>query len=131
MGTRFVVKQTRTRGEHLQSKQIDLIIYDDASPILFQEGDVVILTPDSVRAIIEIKANLENKNVEDVLRAANGNGEFIFSGKKGKSKKMFNGVFSYERLDGSRNMERILGASMNQISHFQIIVTMKNLRLII
>ena len=45
----FVIKQTHERGEHEASHQIDLIIYDDTSPILFKEGDLIILTPDAVR----------------------------------------------------------------------------------
>lgn len=48
IGTGFVIKQTEIRGEHLSSRQIDLIIYDNASPLLFKEGDFVILTPDAV-----------------------------------------------------------------------------------
>ena len=47
IGTGFVIKQTNNRGEHLSSRQIDLLIYDDASPVLFNEGDFVILTPDA------------------------------------------------------------------------------------
>ena len=68
IGTGFVVKQTNQRGEHLSSKQIDLLIYDDSSPVLFKEGDFVILTPDSVRGIIEVKANLKNQGITEVVR---------------------------------------------------------------
>ena len=96
MGTGFVVKQTKNRGEHLSSWQLDLIIYDNESPILFKEGDFVILTPDSVRAIIEVKANLLNQNVADIVRRANENGEFIWSGKEDKKFAFFNGIFSFE-----------------------------------
>ncbi len=96
IGTGFVIKQTANRGEHLSSPQLDLIIYDDASPVLFKEGDFVILTPDAVRGIIEVKANLQNQGLTNVLRKANENGKFIFSGKDDKKQKFFNGVFSYE-----------------------------------
>lgn len=96
IGTGFVIKQTDIRGEHLSSRQIDLIIYDDASPILFKEGDFIILTPDAVRGIIEVKANLQNQGIAEVLRQANENGQFIFSGKTDKRHQFFNGVFSYE-----------------------------------
>ncbi|SHM75765.1 DUF6602 domain-containing protein [Chitinophaga sp. CF418] len=103
----FVIKQTENRGEHLSSRQIDLIIYDDASPVLFKEGDFVILTPDAVRGIIEIKANLQNQGVRDILLQANENGQFIFSGKEDKSQKFFNGIFSYEGFD-SLNVDRFV-----------------------
>lgn len=98
IGSGFVVKPTTLRGEHLSSRQIDLIIYDDASPVLFKEGDFVILTPDAVRGIIEVKNNLENQNLTAVVRQANENGKFIFSGKTDQERrlKFFNGIFSYE-----------------------------------
>jgi hypothetical protein len=81
------------------------MIYDDSSPILFKEGDFIILTPDSVRAIIEVKANLENQNVVDVVRRANENGQFIFSDKQDKKQPFFNGIFSYEGFDKTLNFD--------------------------
>lgn len=104
IGTGFVVKQTNNRGEHLTSRQIDLIIYDDASPILFKEGDFVIMTPDSVRAIIEVKANIQNQGITEIIRQANENGQFIISGKDNKSQQFFNGVFGYEGFENNFNL---------------------------
>lgn len=106
IGTGFVIKQTNVRGEHLSSRQIDLLIYDDASPVLFKEGDFVILTPDAVKGIIEIKANLQNQQLSEIIRQANENGEFIFSGKKDKKHYFFNGIFSYEGYNNSFDMVR-------------------------
>lgn len=71
--------------KHLTSRQIDLIIYDDASPILFNEGDLVILTADAVREIIEVKNDLENQILSNVISRANENGKFILSGKRNKN----------------------------------------------
>lgn len=96
IGTGFVIIQTDSRDSHKSSNQIDLIIYDNEFPVIFKEGDFVILTPDAVKGIIEVKANLRNQGLEKVLTKANENGKFIFSGKKDKSKPIFNGVFSYE-----------------------------------
>lgn len=96
IGTGFVIKQTANRGEHLSSRQIDLLIYDDSSPVLFKEGDFVILTADAVRAIIEVKANLQNQNLNTVVRQANENGQFIYEGRSDKKLNFFNGVFAYE-----------------------------------
>jgi hypothetical protein len=103
IGTGFVVKQTENRGDHMSSRQIDLIIYDDASAVLFKEGDFVIVTPDSVRAIIEVKANLYNQRLTDVVHRANENGQFIFSGKQNKSEQFFNGIFGYEGYEHGLN----------------------------
>lgn len=103
IATGFVIKQTGVRGQHIDSNQIDLIIYDDASPVIFKEGDFVILTPDAVRGIIEVKANLYNQGIADVISQANVNGQFIFSGKEDKEQEFFNGVFSFEGYENNFN----------------------------
>lgn len=105
IGTGFVIKQTAVRGEHLSSRQLDLVIYDDASPLLFKEGDFVILTPDAVRGIIEVKANLQNQGLTEVLEQANENGKFIFKAKDDKKQKFFNGVFSYEGYSNNFDLD--------------------------
>jgi hypothetical protein len=105
IGTGFVIKQTDNRGEHLSSRQIDLLIYDDASPVLFKEGDFVIMTPDSVRAIIEVKANIQNQGLTQIIRQANENGQFIFTGKQDKKQLFFNGVFGYEGYENQFSLE--------------------------
>lgn len=110
IGTGFVIKQTNNRGEHLSSKQIDLLIYDDASPVLFKEGDFVILTPDAVKGIIEIKANLQNQSLSDVLRQANENGRFVFSGKRINKQKFFNGVFSFEGYENNFDQNALVNS---------------------
>jgi len=91
----FVIRPMQNYGEHEASRQIDLIIYDNESPIIFKEGDFVITTPDSVRAIIEVKANLQNQTPRNVIREANDKGRFIFEGKTNKEEPFFNGIFSY------------------------------------
>jgi len=115
IATGFVVRQTSNKSEHEPSKQINLIIYDDNYPTLFKEGDFAIVTPDSVKAIIEVKANLENQSSKNVIEKANESGKFIYEGKKtideylqdndsvqgsGNEIKLrrafFNGVFSFE-----------------------------------
>ncbi len=96
IGSGFVVRQTRERGNHEPSKQIDLIIYDTSYPILFKDNDFVILTADSVLGIIEVKANAKNQNLREIVKKANENGKFIFDAKGDKRKPLFNGIFSYE-----------------------------------
>jgi hypothetical protein len=101
IATGFVVKQTEERGDHLSSRQIDLIIYDSASPVLFKEGDFVILTPDAVRGIIEVKSNLQNASLQQTVAGANENGEFIYSGKDEDDQGFFNGIFSFEGFENT------------------------------
>lgn len=94
----FVVRKTDNRAEHESSNQIDLIIYDRSYPVLFKEGDFAIVTPDSVSAIIEVKANIANAVTSDVIERANENGLFIYEGRQGiaQEKQIFNGIFSYD-----------------------------------
>ena len=49
VGTGFVKNGEET------TKQIDLIVYDNSIPTLFSEGDFVIVLPESVYGIIEVK----------------------------------------------------------------------------
>lgn len=96
IGSGFIVRQTNQQGNHEPSKQIDLIIYDTSFPVLFKDNDFVILTPDSVLGIIEVKANATNQGLQAIVKKANENGRFIFEARIDKSKQLFNGIFSYE-----------------------------------
>ncbi|MDR6530237.1 hypothetical protein J2800_000973 [Caulobacter rhizosphaerae] len=53
-------------------RQADILIYDRLDyAVLFREGDVVVVQPDAVRAIIEVKSELTAENVHkslDILR---------------------------------------------------------------
>jgi len=101
IGTGFIVKSTGIRGEHLASKQIDLIIYDSSLPVLFAEGDFVILTPESVKAIVEVKTNLQNVGIASVIKDMNNLGSFIYEGLKDfkGGDIIFNGIFSFEGFE--------------------------------
>jgi hypothetical protein len=96
IGSGFIVRQTRERGNHEPSNQIDLIIYDNSYPILFRDNDFVILTADSVLGIIEVKANATNQGLSSIVRKANENGKFIFEGRINNRRPLFNGIFSYQ-----------------------------------
>lgn len=117
IATGFVVKETHERGNHNASSQIDLIIYDNQYPVLFKDNDFVIVTPDSVRAIIEVKANIKNQDVKRVVEKSNDVGKFIYNGKTDKNSFFFNGVFSYagyERIQDYQIIEnKITFANLN------------------
>jgi len=108
MGTGYVlsIDEKEVTG---RTKQIDIIIYDNAFPVFFKERDFVILPPDSVRGIIEVKSMIHKwkENLEDeakwdfkkALRNMNDNANIIDSNLKLHSPAVshfFNGVFSYE-----------------------------------
>lgn len=84
VGTGFV-----RNGREITS-QIDLIIYDNSIPTIFSEGDFVIVLPESVYGIIEIKSTINaDQKFVNAINKANNNGTII-------EKKIFNGIFGYE-----------------------------------
>lgn len=54
------------------------------------------MTADSVLGIIEVKANAINQGLQKIVKKSNESGKFIFDAKTGKTKHIFNGVFSYD-----------------------------------
>jgi len=99
IGNGFVVDFPLDAKEHSCSKQIDLIIYDTQYPILFKDGDFIIVSPDSVRAIIEVKADIENHGLAKAVKKSNITGQFIFNSRKTNTLPFFNGIFSFSGFD--------------------------------
>lgn len=116
VGTGFVLN-ANSRESHENSKQIDVIVYDNSFPVLFQQGDFVIIAADGVRAIIEVKANLLNQDLKTIVDTCNQNGKFIFESRRNKRVDFFNGIFSYEsRISGLSEANRdIIRASFNSL----------------
>ncbi|MFF2018909.1 DUF6602 domain-containing protein [Paenibacillus sp. NPDC058177] len=96
VGTGFV----KNRASQL-TDQIDIIIYKKNEPKLFSEGDFVILMPESVLGIIEVKSKVTpqvlhgrkkyEREVLSTIDKCHLNGEVI-----GRTD-IFNGIFSYEK----------------------------------
>lgn len=84
VGTGFVIGDQNTI-----SSQIDIIIYRSEIPTLFQKGDFVILTKESVLGIIEVKTKLCSENISDTFQKSHRNGMLI-------GNHIFNGIFSFE-----------------------------------
>jgi len=61
IGSGFIVT-----GEEI-STQIDIIVYETTKPILFQDGDFVVVTPDLVRAIIEVKTKVVRADLPEII----------------------------------------------------------------
>lgn len=56
-------------SERHSSTQLDILITAKDKPTLFKEGDLTIVTPDTVRAIIEVKTELKSfKKIKAVLK---------------------------------------------------------------
>jgi len=91
VGTGFV-----RNAEHELTSQIDVIVYKNDVPKLFSEGDFVILMPESVVGIIEVKST-SNSNVIastrkglSTIQKSENNGKII------RRRDIFNGIFAYD-----------------------------------
>jgi hypothetical protein len=91
----YVARQTAERGTHRVSQQIDIIIYDNNYPVLFKKEELVVVTADSVRGIIEVKSSDQSENLSETLLKCNKKGQFIWEGKQNKDVPLYNGIFYY------------------------------------
>lgn len=87
VGTGFV------RIDDTLTSQIDIIVYTNDLPLLFQEGDFIIATPQNVVAIIEVKSKLYRAKFAEIVEKANSNGKTICSK---LDRGLFNGIFAYD-----------------------------------
>src|SRR3989344_1191285 len=97
LSKRFSVKKGFIYSGHEQvSKQIDLIVIDENSPMvyIFQEGDFAIVIPEAVVAVMEIKTVIQKDDFIEAL-------ENIFSAKSLMTSPLFPAnlggiIFGYE-----------------------------------
>ena len=112
IGTGFIA--TKTNESISTTSQIDLILYQNSYPPLFREEDFVILHPEPVCAIIEVKTNIHNskKDLERILKNASENAIKVIRNKKQSNSPphFFNGIFSY---DMEMNHKAVLDAYKN------------------
>jgi hypothetical protein len=54
-------------AEQTNSAQTDVLLYDTSKPLLHQEGDLIFVTPDAVKGIIEVKSTLRRGELSKVL----------------------------------------------------------------
>lgn len=88
IGTGFVMCDN-----HKSTSQIDIIIYDNRIPPLFQIDDFVIVVKESVVGIIEVKSTIRKGNFKQIIKKAHNNGEMIV---QNTTRTIFNGIFGYE-----------------------------------
>lgn len=91
IGTGFVMNSKKEI-----TNQIDIIVYDNSLPVLFSEGDFVIVLADSVKAIIEVKTEIRSSTeLKEIIKKSEENARKIeinfplFT-------RIFNGIFSYK-----------------------------------
>ena len=88
IGTGFIVTKN-DNNTYSRTTQIDIILYDNNYPILFNEGDFIITTPKNVKAIIEVKTTIRNSDLEEIIIKSKENMNLI------GNPHIFNGIFSY------------------------------------
>lgn len=121
VGTGFV----KNRDGELTS-QIDIIIYHNSAPKLFSEGDFVILMPESVLGIIEVKSKStlsvfhRPQRKPAVIEKIEDNGRII------GDKSIFNGIFAYDndiefnRGFSTTSFARQLGKADGYLNHISL-----------
>ncbi len=92
IGSGFIVKIDNDQVQ--SSTQIDVLIIDNKFPVLFSEEDFYIVSPNSVRAAIEVKTNAKNQRLKQIIEKMNKIGNFLSSTNPDRS--IFNGIFSFE-----------------------------------
>ena len=84
VGTGFIFNRYNQK-----SHQIDIIVYRNNYPLLFQTGNFIIAPEEAVLAIIEVKTTLDWNNLVKTIEHATENGSVVMH-------PIFNGIFSYD-----------------------------------
>ena len=86
-------------------RQLDVLIYDRVDyPPIFREGDLVVVSPDSVRAVVEVKTDLNGEQLRSSLRLL----EAVSAFDDGKPP-FFKGIFGFEsKLDAAPLLQGVL-----------------------
>lgn len=93
-GTGFIINDKD--GKIKCSTQIDILIFDNNFPPVFNQDDFYIIEPDSVKAIIEVKTQINSlKNFSEILNKLNEIPEKIY-GENIDGSDIFIGLFSFK-----------------------------------
>lgn len=99
------------------SKQIDVLVYDSTKPVLFKDADLVFLTSDAVRAVIEVKSKISSaSHLSEVLHKLADKAEFLYEqtpDNQFEAQPPFVGLFAYEwnLIDEERVLEALFNAA--------------------
>lgn len=102
LGTGFILKNSDIiygeRSSLSVSKQIDIIVYDNSYPLLFSEGEFIVVSPKDVKAIIEVKTSINNSIIGETIDKANFNGTFL-------KEDCFNGLLVFNKYRSQPNSD--------------------------
>lgn len=128
IGTGFILSNHENGQDGIISSQLDLIIYDSKTPVIFREGDFVILTESSVRAVIEVKATLTNysatneNSLNKVIAKLNRLTDFQTFNNGDGNRRKFIGIFSYDHTESftANRIEEALRNSNGLVNHISL-----------
>jgi len=117
IGTGFIARNDdHLAGQNgMISSQLDLIIYDNSIPVIFKEGDFVILLDEAVRGVIEVKSRIINhgtakNSLNSIITKFNQLRTFPSFGSNPENRKKFIGIFSYDYDDDDFESDHINAA---------------------
>lgn len=87
------------------SEQIDILIYDRSKPVLFKDGDLVFITPDAVKGIIEVKSKVNNNSLSKALSKLSEKASIVRNNTRSNND-FFVGLFSYDYNSNASNLNR-------------------------
>jgi len=104
------------------SSQIDILIYDSSIPTLYKEGDLVFVTADSVKAIIEVKSSINHNKMSQALQKLANNADLIKTNRLvNVDDDLFVGLFSYDydekRLSIRSVLKKLHDTANGQTNH--------------
>lgn len=105
VGTGFFVTSERC------SQQIDILLYDKMKPIIFQDGDCIIVTPDAVKGLIEVKTRAVKSTLESQFSKLADDVELLLSVATGDVGRRFFGIYYYEINPSLDNLLEEAGAA--------------------
>lgn len=122
IGTGFIVGEVGNENSII-SNQIDLIVYDNTIPVLFNEGDFIITTEKNVKGIIEVKSKLNITNFRKAIRDFNNLSRFPLIANNGNNR-IFKGLFAYENgignIETNVTFENLLKEANGNINHITV-----------
>lgn len=103
VGTGFIVKNNHDNIKC--TSQIDILIFDSNYPTLFSNNDFYVVTPNCVRAVIEVKTNFQKNPMWKTIKTVNELGSFLDETQT-DNLKPFVGIFSFEGSNPRENTIR-------------------------
>jgi hypothetical protein len=88
------------------STQLDIVFYDNRHPVLFRDGDFVVVPSKAVRGIVEVKTTITTSTLPKALNKLVANAGM--AGAHGEHK--FVGLFAYESALPDAHPERVIEA---------------------